>query len=271
MTGQTTTDASNGALRAGRRIKSFTILAVLVLSGLTFLAWSQSWGTLTIVAGSTSAATLDVPGSVAAPALSALALAGIALAGALAIAGPIIRLVLGALEVLLGASVLASGIGALTDPVAAGASVVTTSTGVAGTQSVRDLVTVSTTTPWAAVTVALGALMILVGLLVIVTVRRWPSAGRKYQAVAFESADGRRSADPGDLFDDEPTESTEPVGSTEPAEATEQAGSAEPGAPDAATPPSRTTRAPGRPPATTARDAAVDDWDSLTHGTDPTR
>src|SRR4051794_25247525 len=126
MTAETpTTDAPGGAARSGRRLKSIAILAVLVLSALTFLAWSQSWGSLTIVAGSTSAATLDVPGSVAAPALSALALAGIALAGALAIAGPVIRIVLGALEVLLGASVLASAVGALTDPVAAGASVVT--------------------------------------------------------------------------------------------------------------------------------------------------
>ncbi|SDZ04372.1 Trp biosynthesis-associated membrane protein [Herbiconiux ginsengi] len=265
-----TADAS---VRSGRRVKSLAILAVLVLSGLTFLAWSQSWGSLTIVAGTTSAATLDVPGSVAAPALSALALAGIALAGALAIAGPVIRIVLGALEVLLGASVLASAIGALTDPVAAGASVVTTSTGVAGTQSVRDLVTVSTTTPWAAVTALLGGLMILAGLLVIVTVRRWPNAGRKYQAVAFESDDGRRSADPADFFDDEPadveqtdSEQTDreapDAGNAAGAESTAGAPAAAPGTPKPTT---------ARPPATTARDAAVDDWDSLTHGTDPTR
>ncbi len=235
----TAADARTGSpVRPGRRVKTLAILAVLVLSGLTFLAWSQSWGSLTIVGGSTSAATLDVPGSVAAPALSALALAGIALAGALAIAGPIIRIVLGALEVLLGASVLASAIGALTDPVAAGAAVVTTSTGVAGTQSVRDLVTESTTTPWAAVTVGLGALMIVAGLFVIVTVRRWPAAGRKYQAVAFEAEDGRRSADPADFFEDETAQEE---------------------------------RSGGSPTATAARDAAVDDWDSLTHGTDPTR
>ncbi|MCS5719483.1 Trp biosynthesis-associated membrane protein [Herbiconiux sp. CPCC 205763] len=243
-----TDPARADTVRSGRRLKALAILAVLGLSALTFLAWSQSWGTLTIVAGTTSAATLDVPGSVAAPALSALALAGIALAGALAIAGPIIRIVLGALEVLLGASVLASAVGAVTDPVAAGASVVTTSTGVAGTQSVRDLVTVSTTTPWAAVTVALGALMIVAGVFVIVTVRRWPQASRKYQAVAFEGADGQRSADPADFFDDEPVDSTETRADA-------------PSAPPTST----------RPPATTARDAAVDDWDNLTHGTDPTR
>jgi len=263
MTSAAATDAAGGApVRAGRRVKTLAILAVLVLSGLTFLAWSQSWGSLTIVAGTTSAATLDVPGSVAAPALSALALAGIALAGALAIAGPIIRIVLGALEVLLGASVLASAIGALTDPVAAGASVVTTSTGVAGTQSVRDLVTVSTTTPWAAVTAALGALMILAGLFVIVTVRRWPNAGRKYQAVAFEGDDGRRSADPADFFDDESAETDADV---------EAAPNADAGAPAASTAKPAAKPGAARPPATTARDAAVDDWDSLTHGTDPTR
>ncbi|MCS5733279.1 Trp biosynthesis-associated membrane protein [Herbiconiux daphne] len=251
------------ARTSGRRVKFAVIVAVLLLSALTFLAWSQSWGSLTIVGGTTTEATLDVPGSVAAPALSALGLAGIALAGALAIAGPVIRTVLGALEVLLGASVLWSGIGALTDPVGTGASVVTTSTGVAGTESIRDLVTVGATSPWPAVTVVLGAGMVLVGLVVVITVRRWPAAGRKYQAVTFEGADGRQSSDPADFFD----------------EATGTGAVGDGGAPDSAVPgvavPDATARegaAPARPAdAVSARDAAVDDWDSLTHGEDPTR
>ncbi|MCS5720402.1 Trp biosynthesis-associated membrane protein [Herbiconiux sp. CPCC 203407] len=221
----------------GRRLKLLTIVTVLLLSALAFLAWSQPWGSLVLVAAdSTSERVLEVPGSVAAPALSALGLAGLALAGALAIAGPVVRIVLGALEVLLGASVLWSGTGALTDPVAAGAAVVTTTTGVAGTSSVRALVEVGEQSPWPAVTVALGALMVVAGLVVIATVRRWPSAGRKYQAVTFQGADGRQSGDLADFFDDDPD----------------------------AGPPHRT-------PATTARDAAVDSWDDLTRGTDPTR
>ncbi|QJU53590.1 Trp biosynthesis-associated membrane protein [Herbiconiux sp. KACC 21604] len=227
-----------------RRLKVFSILGILLLSALTFLAWSQSWGTLVLVASPTTDTVLDVPGSVAAPALSALGLAGIALAGALAIAGPLVRIVLGALEVLLGVSVLWSAIGALSDPVGAGASVVTTSTGVAGTTSIRELATVGSETPWPAVSVVLGALMVVAGLLVIVTVRRWPAAGRKYQAVTFESADGRQSSDPGDFFDE--------------GEPDEASGS---GAPDAAS----------RPDAAARRDAAVDDWDRLTRGSDPTR
>ncbi|MDO9395177.1 MAG: Trp biosynthesis-associated membrane protein, partial [Herbiconiux sp.] len=203
----------------GRRLKTSSILLVLALSALTFLAWSQSWGTLTIVGGggssgnASSELVLDVPGSAAAPALSALGLAGIALAGALAIAGPVIRIVLGLLQVLLGASVLWSALGALLDPVAAGASVVTTSTGVAGTASIRDLVTPGGETPWPAVTVVLGALMVLTGLLVVVTVRRWPQSSRRYQAVTFEAADGRRSTDPAELFDDEPA--TDATGTTD--------------------------------------------------------
>ena len=237
------------AARPGARLKSSTILLVLLLSAFTFLAWSQSWGSLSLDGGSTSAASLDVPGSVAAPALSALALAGIALAGALAIAGPLIRIVLGALEVLLGASVLWSAIGALADPVAAGASVVTTSTGVAGISSIRELVTAGPSSAWPAVTVALGALMVLAGILVIVTVRRWPRSSRKYQAVTFEGADGSRSTDPADFFDDDSDDDGE-------------AGDGAASAPDAADAPDS---------AAAARDAAVDRWDDLTRGTDPTR
>ncbi|NQX33771.1 Trp biosynthesis-associated membrane protein [Herbiconiux sp. VKM Ac-2851] len=232
----------------GRRLKSGTILLVLALSALTFLAWSQSWGTLELVGGTVTDGTLEVPGSVAAPALSALGLAGIALAGALAIAGPIVRIVLGALEVLLGVSVIWSGVLALTDPVAAGASVVTTSTGVAGTSSIRELVTVGASSPWPALTVVLGVLMVLAGLAVIVTVRRWPASSRRYQAVAFEAADGRRSANPAELFDDEPLDAP--------------ATTATAGATDAR---------PVRRPAENARDAAVDSWDDLSRGTDPTR
>jgi hypothetical protein len=231
----------------GRRLKLLTIVAVLLLSALAFLAWSQPWGSLVLVAADTTTErVLEVPGSVAAPALSALGLAGLALAGALAIAGPVVRIVLGALEVLLGASVLWSGLGALTDPVAAGAAVVTTTTGVAGTSSVRALVEVGEQSPWPAVTVALGALMVIAGLVVIATVRRWPSAGRKYQAVTFQGADGRQSGELADFFDDDPDAEDPSQGRP------------------AAAPPHRT-------PATTARDAAVDSWDDLTRGTDPTR
>jgi hypothetical protein len=229
---------SDAAVGGGRRLKLITILGVLLLSALTVLAWSQSWGSLVLIGGDADV-TLDVPGSVAAPALSALGLAGIALAGALAIAGPIIRIVLGVLEVLLGASVLGSAIGALADPVAAGASVVTTSTGVAGTASIRELATAGGASPWPAAAVVLGALMVLAGLLVIVTVRRWPNAGRKYQAVTFEAADGRRGSDPSAFFDE--------------VDADESAGAAP------------------VPDATTRRDAAVDNWDELTRGSDPTR
>ncbi|WP_378146501.1 Trp biosynthesis-associated membrane protein [Cnuibacter sp. UC19_7] len=226
---------ADAALSAGRRIKVLTILVVLVASALGFLAWSQTWSTLQLSGSESVAATITVPGSVAAPALSALSLAGIALAGALAIAGPVVRLVLGVLELVLGASVLWSSIAAATDPVAAGASSVTTTTGVAGSSSVRSLITGHDATLWPAAAIVAGALMVIAGLLVLVTVRRWPASGRKYQAVVFEDASGARSTDPGDFFDD---------GSTAP----------EPKA-------TRRERS----------DAAVDDWDDLTRGDDPTR
>ncbi|WP_291056189.1 Trp biosynthesis-associated membrane protein [Herbiconiux sp.] len=263
MTGAVTNPERSTAERSGRRLKLLTILVVLVASGLTFLAWSQSWGSLTLIAGSNTETTLDVPGSAAAPALSALSLAGLALAGALAIAGPLIRIVLGALEVLLGASVLWSAIGAIADPVGVGASVVTSSTGVAGTASIRELVTPASTSVWPALTVLFGAVMVLAGLLIIATVRRWPAAGRRYQAVTFEGADGRRSSDPGDFFDEE-------MGDEQPGD--DEPGDGQPGrknAPDAASAPETADDPEGA--ATLSRDTAVDNWDDLTRGTDPTR
>jgi hypothetical protein len=223
------------ARSSGRGIKLVTILAVLVASALGFLAWSQTWSTLRLVGSESIAATITVPGSVAAPALSALSLAGIALAGALAIAGPIVRLVLGVLEIVLGVSVLWSSLAAAIDPIAAGASSVTTTTGVAGDASVRSLIVGYDGTVWPVAAVVAGALMLIAGAVVIVTVRRWPASGRRYQAVVFEDAEGNRSGDAGDFFDDDST------------------------APE----PKATRRE--------RSDAAVDDWDDLTRGNDPTR
>ncbi|RFA09390.1 hypothetical protein B7R54_09200 [Subtercola boreus] len=245
MTGGTGATGTPGAaepvlseteLRASRarRLKSYTILAVIVWSGLVFLAWSQPWFSLHAQGRAGDIVTVTVQGAVAAPALSALALAGLALSAALAIAGPVIRIVLGALEFALGLSITVSSVSALADPVQAGQSAITTATGVAGTSSIGQIATASGTELWPFLAIASGALMALTGILIIVSVRRWPASGRKYQPVTFAASDGRTSGNPADLLVDEPA-----------------------------------PKAPARDVNTT-RTAAVDNWDSLTRGQDPT-
>lgn len=198
---------------------------VLAASGLALLAWTQVWVNVTVGQDGSARQSLAVSGSTAAPGVTALALAGLALAGALSIAGPVIRVVLGALEVLLGASVVLSAVLAITDPAAASAGAVTDATGISGAASVVDAVASAAVTPWPFVALFAGVVMAGAGIGVLVTARRWPGPTSRYQAVRIEAA--------------------------EPGEATDADGHGAAGTP-----------APERD--------AVDDWDGLSRGEDPT-
>jgi len=172
-------------MAAPRRIKPILILAVIAASGLALLAWTQVWATVRLAADGTSQQVLDVTGSIAAPGLTALALAGLALAGALTIAGVVIRIVLGILEMLLGVSVILSAALALADPVGASAAAVTAATGIAGTDSTRAAVESAALTFWPFLALVAGILMVIVGLIVCVSARRWPGPTTRYETTRF--------------------------------------------------------------------------------------
>ncbi|UFS60309.1 Trp biosynthesis-associated membrane protein [Subtercola endophyticus] len=247
-----------------RRLKSLTIFAVVIWSALVFLAWSQPWFTLSAQGRAGDTISVTVQGAAAAPALSALALAGLALAAALAIAGPVVRIVLGVLEFVLGASILASTIGALSNPVLAGQSAVTTATGVTGNSSVQAIATTSGSSLWPYLALVAGTLMALTGILIVITMRRWPVSGRKYQPVQFAAADGRTAGNPVDLISDEAQFDEAELDDAD-AEADAEADL------DRAT---DTSVADTSDQMTgideVARAAAVDKWDSLSRGQDPT-
>jgi hypothetical protein len=229
------------------RLKGLMILGVLVVSALVFLAWSQSWGTLSVTGDGASDRALDVPGATAAPALAALGLAGLASAAALAIAGPVIRIVLGVLQVLLGASIVLSGTGPLVDPVSAGAPVITAATGVAGAESVQAIARSESVTAWPVAAILLGALLAALGVAVAATTARWPASGRRYQAVRFASEDGTvLGAD--ELLELDSSDDGPRTGAA--------AAPAQTESPDDA--------------AVRRKAASVDNWDSLSRGTDPT-
>ena len=63
----------------GRRAKLLLILAGIVAAAVVLGAWTQDWFSITIDTGQV----LPVPGSVAAPALTALALSELVLLGAI--------------------------------------------------------------------------------------------------------------------------------------------------------------------------------------------
>ncbi|MGO4534260.1 Trp biosynthesis-associated membrane protein [Leifsonia sp. 2MCAF36] len=226
---------------AGRRAKYLTMLLLVVGSGLALLAATQPWFTIRLTDTANHSSSVTVAGSVAAPALTALALAGLALTAALAIAGPVFRIVLALLGVLLGVSVLISAITAVSDAVRASASAITSATGVAGDASIRHLVHSVETEFWPWLAMVAGALIIVAAAAVVVFSRLWPGPSRKYQT-RFAGEDGR------------PAEEVV-------AEAAD----------GGATPSSDTLDGASEEPSTLDRDAAIDSWDELTRGDDPTR
>jgi len=165
-----------------RRLKLTILLAGLALNGVIFLAWTQEWIAVVLDDGTV----LAVTGDTAAPAVSALALSGLVLIGALAIAGPFFRVVLGVLQSALGATIVLSGMLAILGPAAASASVVATATGVEGGES---LVGSAALGVWPFASTISGALLVVLGVITVVTSRRWPGATRKYSAVRTEAVD----------------------------------------------------------------------------------
>ncbi len=168
----------------GGRLKLLSLVGIALLAALIFADWSQTWFTLTV-----QGKPFPVSGQVAGAALSALALASLALIAALAIAGRFFRVVLGILLALLGVCVVAVSAFAIGNPVVAATSAITKATGVAGTQSVAKLVTATSVTAWPVVAIVLGVLLTLLGLAIAPTARSWPDSGRKYTRSRLTAAD----------------------------------------------------------------------------------
>jgi hypothetical protein len=164
------------------RLRLTIVLAGILVAGLALLAWTQPWFDLVLDGGQP----LSVPGQAAAPALSALGLASLALVGALSISGRGVRVALGILETVIGVGIVVVASGALASPAAASASTITASTAVSGPESIAALVTSVSVSPWPWVGVAAGALTALVGIAVLVTGGRWPGPTRKYEAASTD-------------------------------------------------------------------------------------
>ena len=172
-----------------RTLRLYTIVAIGLIAVVTLLTTTQTWWTLHL--GSRS---LPIAGTVAGPALTALALCALVLAAALALAGPVFRLILGLLQLLLAFTVVLTTALSLAHPDQPSESAVQSATGVAGEASIDHLIKSVALTPWGFVAIGLGVLAFLLGLWLLFTFRFWPTASRKYQAVRFEPADGPRDA-----------------------------------------------------------------------------
>lgn len=162
-------------------------MAVLVAeAGLVSLAWSQVWYLLRL-----SGAEYEVRGDIAAGALLPLALASLTLVLALALAGPVFRVILGVLDSLLGVCVVVVSIWSLSDPVRASLPLLQDATGFSSSeQAFVDEVASTVVTAWPIVGLVGGVLMVLTGLAVAVTARAWPTSGSKYTRTRMATPEG---------------------------------------------------------------------------------
>ncbi|WP_336659242.1 Trp biosynthesis-associated membrane protein [Leucobacter sp. USHLN153] len=160
------------------RPKLLTITGIALAGALGLLAGSQTWVSF-MVDGTHSLET--VAGHDVNAALSPIAIATVAAALALTIAGPIFRRVLGALVVLLGGGLAALTISVIAAPLAAISGTVTTLTGISGADT-TSLVVWSDLSAWVWVSAIAGVVAALLGLTVVVFGGRWVSGGRKYDS-----------------------------------------------------------------------------------------
>lgn len=139
-----------------------TLIMLMVLAALAvFGTTTQTWIHVAIAPGEVAQTDLDIPGSKAAVAVSALAL--VALAGALAttIAGQVARFITAAVVFLGAVGVFIIALGILADPVTAAMTEVGAATGIEGQASQATATAFPALAAGAAVVLALGALLVL--------------------------------------------------------------------------------------------------------------
>lgn len=172
--------------------KSTLILLAVLAALAVFGTTTQTWIHVGIGQGEVAQTDLDIPGSKAAVAVSALAL--VALAGALAtsIAGKIARIVTTAIVFLGAAGIAAVVVGILADPVAAAMTEVGAATGIEGQGSN------ATTTIFPVLAIVAAVVLGVAALLIMWFGRNW-SVRTKYDAA--NEAPAGASAEPVDEID----------------------------------------------------------------------
>lgn len=175
-----TPDTDRGA-RADGRSKLLLIVAIAVLSGLTLAAATQTWVAVDLVTGAAAVDGVTATGQSLSPALSPIAIAALASALVLTIAGPLFRRVLGGLVAVLGVGILLVALTVASDPRASARSSIAAVTGLSG-DAQYTVVDAAQSTGWPIVAMIAGPLLALAGLAVILLSGRWRAGGRKYQS-----------------------------------------------------------------------------------------
>lgn len=203
--------------------KRSLVTQIFVWGALALIATTQTWVSIDVDAG-VGVQQFEASGQGLNPALSPIAVAVLAAAVALTIAGRVFRRVLSVLVVLLGVGLIALVAGVMQDPVASAAGGLAELTGLAGSGN-AELVTSVSVSAWPVVLGVSGVLACVSGMLVTVLSGRWVTSGQKYEpsaaAVRTQSPGADRisdwdalsdGTDPSEEDDTGDTRSTPPPG-----------------------------------------------------------
>lgn len=179
------------------RARMSSVLGVLLMGAIGLIASTQSWYFVEL--HEVTEHPLEVAGAAALPVLAPLSLAAMALAAALAIVGPVLRIVFGFLTLAIGVVLIAMTAPlAFAAPITAVASTVTEATFISGNESIGALIAQITSTAWAPITLGAAAVLALFGIFIVVSARHWRRSGRRFAA---SDASAPRSAGPVDAID----------------------------------------------------------------------
>ena len=175
--------AEGDAAQPKRRLSSKALLIGLVGLAGTFalLASVQVWVRIEFIPGVATVESLSVQGQKVSPALTLIALAALASALVLTIAGTTFRRVLGGLLAVLGGGLAAIGITVARTPIDGARGQIEVVTGISG-DALYGLVEVGHATPWPGVTSVIGLVIAVIGVFVIAVSGRWKAGGRKYES-----------------------------------------------------------------------------------------
>ncbi|MFV0434525.1 MAG: Trp biosynthesis-associated membrane protein [Leucobacter sp.] len=160
------------------RPKLLTLGGIAVAGGAALIAGSQTWVSF-MLEGTHSLEQLT--GHELNSALSPVAIAIVAAALALTIAGTVFRRVLGGLVFLLGAGLAALSLSVVSAPLGAVSGRLTELTGIVGGGSEAALSWIEVSAA-GYVSVAAGVLAALLGIVAVVTGGKWAAAGRRYDS-----------------------------------------------------------------------------------------
>lgn len=170
--------------------KLLALGAIVLAAALALLTSVQRWLDIKFFTGVASAESLSVSGQELSPALTLLALAALASALVLTIAGPIFRRVIGVLVAVLGGGLAAIGLLTVTQPLAGARAAIEAVTGITGDDQF-GLVRATVVSAWPTVAGLSGIVLVFAGLWIVIFGGRWFSGGRKYQPA---EAGGRASS-----------------------------------------------------------------------------